>query len=164
MFVQYILVDNYLYMFYSPFVPILIMEFLMERRLLWFLLVSWEIVFLQSTCAIIYFRIKPKRKCIRKCRGGQCKVRKIKVLTILRHQNRYDGQIGCNPENLIEINIMNTLLSKSTCKEFFRIGLFNAWSIGTDEKRTKIKEFVTDQAVDILFSNRNMIEAFWWWN
>ena len=52
----------------------------------------------------------------------------------LRHQNRYGGQIGCNPGNLIEINIINNLSSKSTCKEFFRIGLFNAWSIGTDEK------------------------------
>ena len=134
-------------MFYSPFVPFLIMEFLMERRLLWFFFVSWEIAFLQSTCAI-HFRIKPKRKRVRKCRGGRRKVRKINALTILRHQNRYGGQIGCNPGNLIEINIINNLSSKSTCKDFFCIGLFN---VGTDEKRTEIKEFVTDQAVYILF-------------
>ena len=121
----------------------------MERRLLWFFLVSWEIAFLQSTCAI-HFHIKPKRKGVRKCRGRQRKVRKIKVLTILRHQNRNGGQIGCNPGNLIEINI-NNLSSKSTCKKSFRIGLFNARSVGTDEKRTEIKEFVTDQAIDILF-------------
>ena len=81
---------------------------------------------------------------------GRSKVRKIKVLTILRHQNRYSGQIGYNPGNLIEINIINNLSSKSTCKEFFRIGLFNARSVGTDEKPTEIKEFVTDQAIDIL--------------
>ena len=122
----------------------------MERRFLWFFLVSWEIVFLRSTCAI-HFRIKPKRKRIRKCREGRRKFRKIKVLTILRHQNRYGDQIGCNPGNLIEINIINNLSSKSTCKEFFRIGLFNARSVGTDEKRTEIKEFFTDQAIDILF-------------
>ena len=136
-------------MLYSPFVPFLIMEFLMERRLLWFFLVSWEIAFLQSTCAI-HFRSKPKRKHIRKCRGGWRKVRKIKVLTILRHQNRCGGQIGCNPGNLIEINIINNLSSKSTCKESFRIGLFNARSVGTGEKRNEIKEFVTDQAVFFL--------------
>ena len=92
----------------------------MERKLLWFFLVSWEIAFLQSTFAI-HFRIKPKRKRVRKCRGGRRKVRKIKVLTILRHQNRYGGQIGCNPGNLIEINIINNLSSKSTCKEFFAL-------------------------------------------
>ena len=85
---------------------------------------------------------------IHKYRGGRRKVRKITVLTILRHQNRYGGQIGCNPGNLIEINIINNLSSKSICKEFFCIGLFNARSIGTDEKQTEIKEFVTDQAVD----------------
>ena len=76
----------------------------MEGRLLWFFLVSWEIAFLQSTCAIP-FRIKPKRKHLCKGRGGRRKVRKIKVLTILRHQNRYGGQTGCNTGNLIEINI-----------------------------------------------------------
>ena len=117
--------------------------------MLWFFLASWEIAFLQSTCAI-HFRIKPKRKRVRKCRGGRRKIRKIKVLTTLRHQNRYSGQISYNPGNLIEINI-NNLSSKSTCKESFRIGLFNARSVGTDEKRTEIKEFVTDQAVGILF-------------
>ena len=105
----------------------------MERRLLWFFLVSWEIVFLRSTCAI-HFRIKPNRKRIRKCRGGRRKVRKIKVRTILRHQNRYGGQSGCKPGNLIEINIINNLSSKSTCKDFFRIGLFNVRFVGTDEK------------------------------
>ena len=104
-------------MFYSPFVLFLIMENLMERRLLWFFLVSWEIPLLQSTCAI-HFRIKPKCKRVRKCRGGRRKVRKIKVITILRHLNRYGGQIGFNPGNLIEINIINNLSSKSTCKEF----------------------------------------------
>ena len=77
---------------------------------------------LQSTCAI-HFRVKPKRKRVRKCRGGRRKVGNIKVLTILRHQNRYSGQIDYNPENLIEINIINNLSSKSTCKESFRIGL-----------------------------------------
>ena len=118
----------------------------MERKLLWFFLVSWEIARLQSTCAI-HFRVKPKRKRVRKCRGGRRKVKKIKVLTILRHQNRYGG----NPGHLIEINVINNLSSKSTCKEFFRIGLFNARCIGTDEKRTEIKEFVTNQAIDILF-------------
>ena len=83
---------------------------------------SWEIAVLQSTCAI-HFRVKPKCKRIRKCRGGRRKVRKIKVLTILRHQNRYSGQISYNPVNLIKIYIINNLSSKSTCKEFF---LFNA--------------------------------------
>ena len=117
-------------MFYSPFVPFLIMELLMERRLLWFFLVSWKIMLLQSPCAIQTICVKPKRKCIRKCRGGRRKVRKIKVLTILRHQNRYSGQIGYNPGNLIEINIINNLSSKSTCKESFHIGLFNARSFG----------------------------------
>ena len=115
-------------MFYSPSVPFLIMEFLMERRLLWLFLVSWDIAFLQSTCAF-HFRILPKRKRVRKCRGRRRKVRKIKVLTILRLQNRYGGQIGCNPGNLIEINIINNVSSKSTCKESFRIGLFNARSV-----------------------------------
>ena len=81
---------------------------------------------------------------------GRHKVKKIKVLTILRHQNHYGGQIGCNSGNLIEINI-NNLSSQSTCKESFRIGLFNARSVGTDEKWTEIKESVTDQAIDILF-------------
>ena len=90
----------------------------MERKLLWFFLVSWEIARLQSTCAI-HFRVKPKRKRVRTYRGGRRKVRKIKVLTILRHQNRYSGQIGYNPGNLIEINIINNLSSKSTCKESF---------------------------------------------
>ena len=85
----------------------------MERRLLWFFLVSREIAFLQSTCAI-HFRIKPKRKRVRKCRGGRRKVRKIKVLIILKHQNRYGGQIGCNPGHLIEINSINNLSLKST--------------------------------------------------
>ena len=131
----------------------------MERRLLWFFLVSWEIAFLQSTCAI-HFHVKPKRKRVRKCRGGRRKVRKIKVLTILRHQNPYGGQIGCNPGNLIEINIINNFSSKSTCKEFFRIGLFNARSVGTDEKRTEIKEFVTDQAIDILFLTETWLRPF----
>ena len=112
-----------------------------------------------STCAI-HFRIKPKRKRIRKCRGGRRKVRKIKVFSILRHQNRYSGQIGYNPGNLIEINIINNLSSKSTCKEFVRIGLFNTWSVGTDEKRTEIKEFVTDQAVDILFLTETWLRPF----
>ena len=97
---------------------------------LWFFLLSWEIARLQSTCAI-HFRVKPKRKRICKCRGGRPKVRKIKVLTILIHQNRYSVQIGYNPGNLIEINIINNLSSKSTCKESFRIGLFNARSVGT---------------------------------
>ena len=92
----------------------------MERRLLWFFLVSWEIMFLQST-RVIYFCIKPKCKRSRKCSGGQRKVRKIKVLTTLRHQNHYGGQIDCNPGNLIEINIINNLSSKATCKEFFAL-------------------------------------------
>ena len=48
---------------------------------------------LQSTCAI-HFRIKPKRKRVRKCSGGRRKIRKIKVLNTLRHQNRYSGQIS----------------------------------------------------------------------
>ena len=87
----------------------------MARRLLWFFLVSWEIALLQSTCAI-HFRVKSKRKRVRKCRGGRRKIRKIKVLTILRHQNRYSGQIGYNPGNLIEINIINDPSSKSSCK------------------------------------------------
>ena len=100
--------------------PFLIMEFLMARRLLWFFLVSWKIVLLQSPCAI-HFRVKPKRKHIRKYRGGRRKVRKIKVFTILRHQNCYSGQICYNPGNLIEINIINNLSSKSTCKEFFTL-------------------------------------------
>ena len=112
-------------MFYSPFVSFLVMEFLMEKRLLWFFFVSWEIVLLQSPCAIQTIRVKPKHKRVRICRGGRCKVRKIKVLTILRHQNRYSGQIGYNPGNLYEINIVNNRLSKSKCKESFRIGLFN---------------------------------------
>ena len=99
----------------------------------------------------IHFRVKSKRKRVRKCRGGRRKFRKIKVLTILIHQNRYSGQIGYNPGHLIEINIIKNLSSKSTCKESFLISLFNAWSVGTDEKRTEIKEFVTDQAIDILF-------------
>ena len=128
----------------------------MEMRLLWFFLVSWEIAFLQSTCAI-HFRIKSKRKRVYKCRGGRRKVGKIKVLT---HQNRYGGQIGCNPGNLIEINIINNLSLKSTCKEFFRIGLFKARSVGTDEKRTEIKEFVTDQAVGILFLTETCLRPF----
>ena len=115
------------------------MEFLMERKLLWFFLVSWEIALLQSTCAI-HFCIKPKHKRVRKCRGGLRKVRKIKVLTILRHQNRYSGQISYKQQNLIEINIINNLSSKSTSKESFPIGLFNARSVGTDEKRTEIKK------------------------
>ena len=83
-------------------------------------------------------------------------IRKIKVLIILRHQNRY----GCNPGNLIERNIINNLSSKSTCKEFFRIGLFNARSIGTDEKWTEIKEFVTDQAVDLPFLTETWVRPF----
>ena len=58
---------------------------------------SWEIALLQSPCAIQTIRIKAKRKRIRKCKGGRRKVRKIKVLTRLRHQNRYSGQIGYNP-------------------------------------------------------------------
>ena len=70
---------------------------------------------------VFTFRIKPNRKRVCKCRGGRRKVRKIKVLTILRHQNRYGGQIGCNPENLTAINIINNLSSKSTCKEFFAL-------------------------------------------
>ena len=115
----------------------------MERRFLWFFLASLEIAFLQSTCAF-HFRVKPKRKHIRKCRGGRHKVRKIKVVTIPRYQNHYSAQIGYNPGNLIEINIVNNLSSKSTFKESFHIGLFNARSV--DEKETEIKEFVTDQA------------------
>ena len=102
----------------------------------------------------------PKRKRIRKCRGGRHKVRKIKVLTILRHQNHYGGQIGCNPGNLIEINIINNLSSKSTCKEFFCTGLFNARSVGTDEKWTEMKEYVTDQAADILFLTEMWLRPF----
>ena len=128
----------------------------MERRLLWFFFVSWEIALLQSTCAI-HFRVERKRKRVRKCRRGRRKVRKIKVLTIVRHQNGYGGQIGYNPGNLIEINIINNLSSKSTCKESFRIGLFNARSVGTDEKRTEIKEFVTDQAIDISFQTETWL-------
>ena len=62
-------------------------------------LVSWEIALLQSTCTIQTIRIKPKRKRIRKCRGWRRKVMKIKVLTILRHQNCHSGQIGYNPRN-----------------------------------------------------------------
>ena len=54
-------------------------------------------------------------------------------------QNRYSGQISYNPVNLIKIYIINNLSSKSTCKESFRIGLFNVRSIGTDK------------AIDILF-------------
>ena len=90
-------------------------------------------------------------QCIHKCRGGQCKVRKIKVVTIPRNQNHNSGQIGYNHENLIEINIVNNLSLKSSCTESFCIGLFNAQSVGMDEKRTEIKEFVTDQAINILF-------------
>ena len=71
----------------------------MERRLFWFFLVSREIALLQSPCAIQIIRVKPKCKRVRKCRGGRRKVRKIKVLTILRHQNHYSGQIGYNPGN-----------------------------------------------------------------
>ena len=56
-------------------------------------------------------------------------VRKIKVVTIPKHQNRYSGQHGYNTGNLIEINIINNLSLKSTCKESFRIGLFNARSV-----------------------------------
>ena len=52
----------------------------------------WEIGRLQSTCAI-HFRVKPKRKRVNKCRGGRRKIRKIKALTTLRHQNRYSGQL-----------------------------------------------------------------------
>ena len=66
---------------------------------------SWEIAHLHSPCAIQTIRVKPKRKHIRKCRGRH-RVREIKVLTKLRHQNRYSGQIGYNPGNLIEINII----------------------------------------------------------
>ena len=127
------------------------MEFLMERGLLWFLFVSWEIGLLQSPCAIQKIQVKLKHNRTRKFREGRHNVRKIKVLAILSHQNHYSGQIGYNPVNLIEINIINNLSSKSTCKESFRIGLFKARSVGTDEKRTEIKEFVTDQATDILF-------------
>ena len=85
----------------------------MEKRLLWFFLVLWEIAFLQSTCAI-HFRVKPKRKRVRKCRGGRRKIRKIKVLTILRNQNRYSGQFSYNPGKLIEIHIINNLSPKSS--------------------------------------------------
>ena len=92
----------------------------MERRLLSFVLVSWEIACLQSTCAI-HFHNMPKRKRIRKCRGGQLKVRKIKVLTILRHQNRYGGQIGCNPGNLIEINIIIIFHQNQHVKNVFAL-------------------------------------------
>ena len=144
-------------MFYSPFVPFLIMEFLMARRLLCFFLVSREIALLRSPCTIQTIRVKPKRKRIRKCRGGRRKIRKIKVLTILRHQNRYSGQISNNPGNLIAINIINNLSPKSTCKESFRIGLFNARSVGTDAKRTEMKEFVTDQALHILFLTKTWL-------
>ena len=65
----------------------------------------------------------------------------------------------CNPGNLIEINI-NNLSSKSTYKEFVRIGLFHARYVGTEEKRTEIKEFVTDQAVDILFLTETRLRPF----
>ena len=58
----------------------------------------------------------------------------------IKNQNRYNGQIGYNPANLIEINSINNLSSKSTCKESYRIDLFNARSVGTDEKRTEITE------------------------
>ena len=97
----------------------------MERRLLWFFFVSWEIALFQSSCAIQTISVKPKRKRILKRRGGRHKVRKIKVVSIPRHQNRYSGQIGYNPGNLYEINIVNNHLSKPKCKESFRIGLFN---------------------------------------
>ena len=150
-------------MFYSPFVPFLIMEFLMERKLLWFFLVSWEIALLQSTCAI-HFRVKPKRKRVRKCRGGWRKVRKIKDLTILRHQNRYSGQIGYNPGNLIEINIINNLSSKLTCKEFFRIGLFNARSVWYGWEKNRNKGICHRSGNWHSFPNRNVVETFWWWN
>ena len=138
-------------MFYSLFVPFRIMEFLMERRLLWFLIVSCEFALFQLPCAFPTIPINQERKRIRKCRGGRRKIRKIKVFARPRHQNHYSGQIGYSTENLIEINIFNYLSSKSTCTESFRICLFNAWSVGTDEKQTKIKEFVTDQAINILF-------------
>ena len=107
-------------MFYSPIVPFLIVEFLMERRLLWFFLVSWEITLLQSPCVIQTICVKPKRKRINKCRGERGNVRKIKVLTILRHQNRYSGQIGYDPGNLIEINT-NNISSKSAFKNHFAL-------------------------------------------
>ena len=82
------------------------MEFLVEKRLLPFFILSWEIASLQSPSASQTICVKPKHKRIHKCRGGRRKVKKIKVLTILRYQNRYGGQIGCNPGNLIEINII----------------------------------------------------------
>ena len=112
----------------------------MERRLLWFFMgniVSWEIALFQSPCAIQTIPVKPKRKRIHKCKGGRRKVRKIKVVTIPRHQNRYSGQSGYNSGNLIDINIINNLSSKSTCKESFRIGLFNARSVGREKNRNK---------------------------
>ena len=67
--------------------------------------------------------VKPERKRVRKCRGGRRKNRKIKVLTISRHQNRYSGQIGYNPGNLIEINIIN-----NTGLQSFLIKHLNRWS------------------------------------
>ena len=59
--------------------------------------------------------------------------------------------------NLIEIKIVNNLSSKS---ELFRICLFDAWSIGTDEKQTKIKKFITDQAINMLFLTETWLRPF----
>ena len=112
---------------------------------------SWKFALFQLPCAFPTIPVKPERKGICKCTGRQREVREIKVVTIPRHQNRYSGQTGYNHGNLIETNTVNNLSSKSTGTESFRIGLFNARSVGTDEKRTEIKEFFTDQAIDILF-------------
>ena len=79
------------------------MEFLMERRLLYLFLASWEFALLQSPRAIQTIRVKPKRKRIRKCREARRKVRKIKfllysdikvVIVVKLVQSRYSGQIG----------------------------------------------------------------------
>ena len=142
-------------MFYSPFVPFIIMEFLMKKKLLRFFLVSWEIARLQSTCAI-RLRVKPERKRVRKCRAGRRKIRKIKVLTISRHQHRYSGQIGYNPGNLIEINIINNLSSKSTCKESFCINLFR-WYVW---EKNRNKGIFHRSGNWHSFPNRNEVETF----
>ena len=80
---------------------------------------SWEIAYLKSTCAI-HFCIKPKRKRVRKCRGGRRKVRKIKVLTILKHQNRYGGQVVILG-NLIEIISSIIFHQNQHVKNFFAL-------------------------------------------
>ena len=73
-----------------------------------------KFAFFQLPCAFPTIPVKPERKRIFKCRGGRRKVGKIKVVTRPRHQNFDSGQIGYNHGNLIEINIVNNLSSKST--------------------------------------------------